>query len=266
MIIMRCRFAKYVTLILLAAASGVHLSCDKVSTLSDSNVILSAEVKSSFPVGLQFDTPVIEGEKIILPLRFGKYLFPAKINLDFKTAGKIPAILGPDDEGFLSFDSPANIRYIYVVSESGLTKKYQVSVRILPSGDLAEIEELNSYIVSGTDTSSVASYIDPVKSEVTIYTHKTNFPLSLVPDIKLSPGATFSGYTAGTKFNFNEPGSFTTLQVISESGRLQNWKIFLKIIIPAENNFEGVPEEVKIRLNNAVKAISPSVIDRKSVV
>lgn len=260
MIIMRCRIAKYVTLILLAAASGVHLSCDKVSTLSDSNVILSAEVKSSFPVGLQFDTPVIEGEKIILPLRFGKYLFPAKINLDFKTAGKIPAILGPDDEGFLSFDSPANIRYLYVVSESGLTKKYQVSVRILPSGDLAEIEELNSYIVSGTDTSSVASYIDPVKSEVTIYTHKTNFPLSLVPDIKLSPGATFSGYTAGTKFNFNEPGSFTTLQVISESGRLQNWNIFLKIIIPAENNFEGVPEEVKIRLNNAVKAISPSVI------
>lgn len=260
MIIMRCRIAKYVTLILLAAASGVHLSCDKVSTLSDSNEIISAEVKSSSPEGLLFDTPVIEGEKIILPLRFGKFLFPARICLNFQTIEKIPAILGMDNEGYISFESPANIRYIHVVSKSGLTKKYQVSIRALPSGDLAEIEEFNSYAVSGSDTSSVASYIDPVKSEITIYTSQTNFPLSLIPQIKLSPGASFSGYVSGNKLNFNESGLFTTLRVMSESGRIQNWKIYLKNIVPADVNSDDITAEVKFRLNNAVKSILPSVI------
>lgn len=260
MIIMRCRFVKYVVLTLIVVASGVAVSCDKVSTLSDSNEILSAEVKSSYPDGLQFDTPVIEGDKIILPLRFGKYLFPVRINLDFKTAERIAAILGMDSEGYLSFESPANIRYIHVVSESGLTKKYQVSIRTLPSGDLAEIEEFNSFTVSGSDTSSVASYIDPVRSEVTVYTSKTNYPLSLLPQMKLSPGASFFGYVTGSKLNFNETGSFSTVQVVSESGRTQNWKIYLKNVIPADNNTSELPSDVQYRFDNAVKLLSPSVI------
>lgn len=260
MIIMRCRIVKYVVLKLIVVASLVPVSCDKVSTLSDSNEILSAEVKSSYPDGLQFDTPVIEGEKIILPLRFGKYLFPARINLDIKTAEKIPAVLGMDDEGFLAFESPANIRYIHVVSESGLTKKYQVSIRTLPSGDLAEIEEFHSFAVTGSDTSSIASYIDPVRSEVTVYTSKTNYPLSLQPQMKLSTGASFLGYITGSKLIFNESGSSSTVKVISESGRIQNWKIYLKNVIPADNNTAELADDVQYRFENAVKSLSPSVI------
>jgi len=260
MIIMRCRIVKYVVLTLIVVASGVAVSCDKVSTLSDSNEILSAEVKATYPDGLLFDTPIIGGEKIILPLRYGKYLFPAKIILDFKTSEKIPAILGLDNEGCISFDSPANIRYIHVVSESGLTKKYQVSIRTLPSGDLAEIEEFNTVAVSGSDTSATASYIDPVRSEITVFTSKTNYPFSLLPQIKLSAGASFTGYVAGSKLNFSEPGSFGTIQVKSESGRTQNWKIYLKNVVPTDNNTSELPADVQYRLGNAIKSLSPVVI------
>lgn len=257
---MQCRIGKFIVSTLFYAASGVFVSCDKVNTLSDRNEIVAATVKVTEPAGIIFDTPEVEGERITLPLRFGKYLFPARISLDFTTEEKVSGILGREEDGFLTFEGTDNLKYVNVVAESGLTKRYEICIEVLPSRDLAEIEEFLLQGNSANTPVSLESYTDATKSEVTLYTPGSVFPVSITPLIKLSPGASFSGYKPGDPISFLSENSFKEILLTSESGRSQNWKLFLKnAVIINSSNSGTIPADVAERLNMAVKSALPAV-------
>ena len=239
----------------------LSLSCRKVSELSDNYNISTISITGGKPANAVFDTPRIEGKKIIIPLRFGKYLFPLDVKLDVKTEKSIDKILGFDTDGYIRFESILSINEISVVAESGMTAKYEVVLEEIPSNDLAEVEKFTVKSSQPEDCYLInEALIDYTNYTIGIYTISTIAPFTIVPEITLSAGAGFKDYKANTPIVFESLSAQKNLSVISESGREEMWKIKLS---PARlftiQNSSQVPDDVSDRINfgiNDVKAIA----------
>lgn len=229
----------------------LSLSCQKVSELSDNNNISTISITGGKPANAAFDTPRIEGKKIIIPLRFGKYLFPIDVKLDVKTEETVDKILGFDADGYIRFESILSINEISVVAESGMTAKYEVVLEEIPSNDLAEVEKFTVKSSQPDNCSLInEALIDYSNTTISIYTISTIFPFTVVPEITLSAGAGFKDYKANTPIVFESLSAKKNLSIISESGREETWKIILS---PAKHfniqNASQVPDDVYDRIN-----------------
>ncbi|MFA5662273.1 MAG: hypothetical protein WC923_08265, partial [Bacteroidales bacterium] len=85
---------KYRHLILPFLSFALFFQCVKVSELDDNADISSCGITAVSPQAVVFDTPVVEGDGITLPMDYGKYEFPVTVTLVIKTAQKIDKILG----------------------------------------------------------------------------------------------------------------------------------------------------------------------------
>jgi hypothetical protein len=249
------------TLLILLVLLVLSVSCRKVSELSDNNNISTVSISGVKPANAVFDAPRIEGKKIIIPLRFGKYLFPLDVKLDVEKEQGTDKILGLGADGYIRFESILSINEISVVAESGLTAKYEVVLEEIPSNDLAEVEKFTVKTSQPENCSLInEALIDYTNSTINIYTISTIVPFTIVPEITLSAGAGFKDYKANTPIVFESLSAQKSLSIISESGKEEIWKISLS---PAKHfsiqNSSQVPDDVLDRLNfgtTGVKATS----------
>ncbi len=238
-----------ITLILLIQFA--LFSCQKVSELSDNNSISKVSIADGKPAGAIFDIPKVEGKKIIIPLRFGKYLFPLDVKLDVKTEESIDKVLGFDADGYIRFESITSIKEISVVAESGMTAKYEVVLEEIPTNDLAEVEKftIKSSIPDNFNLINEA-IIDYPNKTIGIYSISTTAPFTILPEITLSAGAGFKEYKANDPIVFESLSNQKNLKIISESGKEESWKI---TVSPA-----------KLFTINSASQIPPDVLDRIS--
>ena len=249
-------------IILILLIQFTLLSCQKVSELSDNNSISKVSIIGGKPAEAIFDNPRVEGKKIIIPLRFGKYLFPLDVKLDVKTDGLIDKILGFDADGYIRFESIISINEISVVAESGMTAKYEVVLEEIPSNDLAEIEKftIKSSLPENFNLINEA-VIDFPNKTIGIYIISNTVPFTIIPEVTLSAGAGFKEYKAKDPIVFESLSTQKNLKIISESGKEESWKI---TISPAKlftiNNVSQIPDDVSDRINFGTNRVNYNVV------
>ena len=246
-----------VLLLILTLIIMVSFSCRKVSELSDNNTIATILVSGEKPEEVVFDTPRIEDKKIIIPLRFGKYLFPLQVKLDIKTEMSVDKILGFDYQGYLTFESISSINVISVVAKSGMTSKYEVVLEELPSNDLSEVEKFTVKTHLPQEYNFISeALIDEPTSTVRIFSISNSIPFTIVPEIILSAGASLKDYKANDPITFETLSAKKNFKIVSESGREQVWQVTLSpaTILNAQNESE-IPLDVAQRLSLEVNRI-----------
>lgn len=221
------KYSNIVKIVLkLMILSSILFSCDKVSKLSDLNQITEAEIISVSPEGVVLEKPLVNDGTISIPVKVGKYLFPIRIKLQLKSTGNNIKILGIDSEGFIEFRETSSIKVINIVSESGLTKSYDVKLYILPSNEISEITTLliTKNNITGFPVAE-DGYANPITSTVNVFTTSPSYPITITPLITISSGAKIIGWNTGDKLTFSLGGETKTLKILSESGREEEWKI-----------------------------------------
>jgi hypothetical protein len=119
---------KYRHLILTLISFTLLAQCVKVSELDDNAHISSCGITAVSPQAVIFDTPVVEGDQITLPMDYGKYEFPVTVTLDIKTAQKIDKILGMDEGNTLIFENEGIVRKSHLIALSGVVHTYEVRI------------------------------------------------------------------------------------------------------------------------------------------
>lgn len=214
--------------------SVLLFSCDKVSNLSDSNQIEEVIIEDVLPAHVILDKPALTEGLITIPVKLGKYYFPIKVKLDIKTSHNGIKILGIDNDGYIEFQEYSSVKSVYVVSESGLTKSYDIKLDVLPSNEISEIISFYTGEIAGPVGTEISEegYPNPTNSTVTLFLTSSQFPLTIKPLIKISKGAKITGWSTGESITFMLPEETKKLKLISESGREEEWRIIIKNAVP----------------------------------
>lgn len=246
------RFVIFRRLLQIAILFVLLISCDKVSNLSDKNQIEEVIIKDVFPEQVVLEKPSLIEGTITIPVKLGKYYFPIKVKLDFKTSHKSIRILGVDESGFIEFKEYSSIKSIFVVSESGLTKSYDIKLEILPSNEISEITSfLTGEVVTPAGTEiAEEGYSNPANSSVTLYLTNPHFPLVIKPLITVSKGAKIAGWSPGETITFLFPEETKKFKILSESGREEQWSVILKNAIPYDKTNSSELQTVYDKLNS----------------
>ena len=232
-------------------------SCEKVSQLSNNNTIVDFSIENVAPEGVVLKEPIINDNSIEIPVLVGKYLFPIKIKpvigLDDKTA----KILGIPDSGTLEFESYTSVKTINIVSQSGMTKRYEVKLTLLPTKESSDILSFKTTSDSGSGLIIAKDgYPDPTKLSVTIFAINSSFPLTLKPEINISEGATISNWTDGELLTFTLQGETKKLNILSESGRQEEWTINIKNAIGENLANQAILSSISDRMHNPFSSLN----------
>lgn len=224
--------------------AALLFSCEKVAQLSDENSIVNVSIHSVSPDDVILETPLIDGNSVTIPIQYGKYLFPIRVNPIIECSDKNIKILGLDNDGSIEFANQSSIKTVNIVSSSGLTKRYEFKVNLLPSKEISEIvtfqttQESNSHFFIAKD-----GFVDPTESIVSLYSINPTYPLTIKPLIGISDGAKILNWNNGDEVTFSFQGETIKLNLLSESGREEEWSI---IMLSPISEFIADPEEVSI--------------------
>jgi len=212
---------KYRHLILTLISFTLVAQCVKVSELDDNADISSCGITAVSPQAVVFDSPVLEGNRIILPMDYGKYEFPVTVALDIKTAQKIDKILGMDESNTLVFENEGTIRKIHLIALSGVVRTYEIRIEVAPRNDLASVSAA-TLLEFTPDNFLLARevMIDLVENHVVIYalTGQT-LPINISLQMELSPGAHLDDQQAVQSFTINAYDTAIPFTVTAESGK-----------------------------------------------
>lgn len=230
--------------------SALLLSCEKVSQLSDYNTIEEFSIENVSPGGVILQEPVLQENSIEIPVVVGKYLFPITIKPVINFKDDAVKVIGLDNDGKIEFESSTSVKSINIVSQSGMTRRYEIKLKILPSKESSEIIKFK--IISSTDNSlkiGQEGFADPTESKVTLFAINPSYPLSINPLIVLSEGAIIDNWTDGGFLTFSLQGETKKLNVLSESGRKEEWSISVKNAISEKNSSPEVKSSIYQRMN-----------------
>ena len=235
---------KYRHLILPFLSLALFFQCVKVSELDDNADISSCGITAVSPQEVVFDTPVVEGDQITLPMDYGKYEFPVTVTLDIKTAQKIDKILGMDEGNTLLFENEGTIRKIHLIALSGVVHTYEIRIEVAPRSDLASVKAaaLQDY---SPDNFPLARevIIDLVENRVVIFALKgQTLPLNVSLQMELSPGARLDDGQAIQDFSINAYDTAIPFTVTAESGKKETWSVILTGITPVEDISQTQPD------------------------
>ncbi|MDR2584772.1 MAG: PCMD domain-containing protein [Prevotellaceae bacterium] len=219
-------------------ASLTIFTCDKVRELDDCAVISKVEIEVVSPAAVVLGTPVIDSDRISIPLIFGKYLFPIEMEIKIDTEQKIDKILGFQEKNRVLFESIEDLIRIDLIALSGVVTSYILNIQEVPSRDNAEIERFDilSWNPDHFLFASTPRY-DLINEVINIVGISTHFPFTVVPNIIVSDGAHIEGYTTGEAFTFPSYNTQLPVKVVAESGKESTWQIKLsqaQIITPTQ--------------------------------
>jgi len=170
--------------------AGICLTtCEKVNELDDNAQISAVKIESTTHAVLLGD-PRIEKEEVLIPLIFGKYLFPIEIRVEIHTAQTIDKILGIGADKSIVFESLDDINRIDIIALSGVVHSYVFKLTEVPSREGANIEKFeisswspDSFLFTKTP------YYDIINGFVEIIGIGEQFPFTVFPHITVSVGA-----------------------------------------------------------------------------
>lgn len=206
------------------------VSCEDVKEMDDNASVKAVAITQVEPQQAVFTTPVVDDQSVVLPLDYGKYLFPLTVTLDISTSQKIDKILGFDQGTSLTFDTPQSTRKIHLIAISGVVHTYTISIEVAPRSEEADITscELRSFTPSSFLLALQPS-INEMDATVNFYAvaSQDQFPLSVDVSLTTSEGSTMEGYSAGTPVRFDSYTREIPITLIASSGKTKEWKLRL---------------------------------------
>ena len=233
-------------------------TCDRVNDLDDSATISAVRVEATTP-SIIIGAPQIEQDDVIIPLIFGKYLFPIEIEVTITTAQTIDKILGLDAGQRMVFESLDDINRIDLIALSGVVHSYIFRLLEVPSRESADIEQCN--IVSWAPEHFLfvpAPLYDIILGHITIIGIHNDFPFTLTPEFTVSEGARLDSWSTGQSLTFTSYDTQFSLKVVAESGKERLWRVMLKqadIITPAQ----APNADVRARLSLSAQTMAVSL-------
>jgi len=222
----------------------------RFTQLSDDNTIEKFSIENVSPGGVILQEPVIQESSIEIPVVVGKYLFPISIKPIINFKDEAVKVIGLDSDGKIEFESSTSVKFINIVSQSGMTRRYEIKLKILPSKESSEI--ISFTILSSPNNSVLIAregFADPTESKVTLFTIDPSYPLSINPLIIVSEGAIIDNWTVGGLLTFSLQGETKKLNILSESGRKEEWSISVKNAISEKNSSPEVKSSIYQRMN-----------------
>ncbi|MCL2728363.1 MAG: hypothetical protein FWD56_08280, partial [Bacteroidales bacterium] len=235
---MRWKGLKIVSAGLLMVAGICLATCDNVKDLDDNARISVVKIEVASPSAVLLGDPQIEKEEVVIPLIFGKYLFPIEIRVDIQTVQTIDKILGLSAGNGMVFESLEEINRIDLVALSGVVHSYIFKLNEVPSSEDANIEKFE--ITSWTPDSFLfirAPHYDVINGVIEIIGVSNHFPFTITPRITISDGAKMETSVAVNSFTFTSYTTQFPIKVVAESGKERLWQIGVKqaqIIRPQE--------------------------------
>ena len=207
-------------------------TCAKVSEMSDEARITSVCIDAISPVAVLLQAPEIDENEVVIPLAFGKYLFPIELDIAIQTSVGVTATLGLENGKHLRFSHLDDIAEVHLIAESGAPHTYTFKLREIPLNEGVNIEKftLNSHEPTSFLLIEDAVY-DWAESRIAFWGLGTEFPLSLHPEIVLSEGARLAAQADQPPYTFNSYDNRFSLPVIAESGKERLWELILKPVI-----------------------------------
>ncbi len=206
------------------------VQCVQVKEMDDNADIVSCDIIESAPQAVVFNDPIIEADRVVLPMEYGKYEFPVTVSFAVKTKQTIDKILGFDPENTLVFETPETVRKLHLVAQSGVVHTYEFAISVKERSDLAEIRSIELHDVSPENFLIAPAPILKVASsaiEILGIDNGGKFPLTLSLAFKLSEGASIEDGTESMTFTFDDYGQETTVVVKADSGKKQVWTVCL---------------------------------------
>ncbi|MGL5016190.1 MAG: PCMD domain-containing protein [Bacteroidales bacterium] len=214
--------------LLIIISPFLWISCTDLDSLSDETEIKSVDILEYSPSSIILESAVIDNEKreITIPVVYGKYQFPMNIKLDINAPNS--QVLGIDINSPILFSSIDSNVDFYLSSESGLVHPWKIKFleNALPEGNLVQRFDVLSHL----PVEAVMSYrpeIDASQGTIKLLLASANYPLIIVPEIKISVDAALSGISNGKSIVFDDVESEFKFTVTSASGNTKQWVISL---------------------------------------
>lgn len=225
---------------MVTALAGSLYSCVNVDKLSDENTIESFTVISHSPSSVILGEAVIGDDAITIPVKYGTDKFPIKLTGEVGYSRKVDITVGADPTGELVFGSFDDKKEFYVMAESGLSRKYVIS---LVEAEYSVSHEIAFEPVSVTPGDAMIYGKARIEGEeLLIPVIDPQFPVTVVPRF-FGDDIGFEGFENGkTAFVFDDTESAHTISVIDESTGAQRdfaLKIgILELVSGADGDYE----------------------------
>ena len=247
---------KVVSIMVFAAMATV---CTPVKELDDSAQISAVRVETVIPPAVLLGEPQIEGDDVIIPLIFGKYLFPIEIQVNISAFQNIDKILGLNPNKSMVFESLHDINRVDLIAMSGVVHSYIFQLQEVPSREEADIEkfDITAWFPESFLFVHTPNY-DIINGNIEIIGISEHFPFTIFPHITVSQGAHLPIHLLPEDYTFTSYNTQIPLRVMAESGRERTWQVRLKqaqIISPAQ----APNADVRERLSIQTQAINVSV-------
>lgn len=235
---------KYRHLILAFLSFALFFQCVKVSELDDNADISSCGITAVSPQVVVFDTPVVEGDRITLPMDYGKYEFPVTVTLDIQTGQTIDKILGMDEGNTLLFENEGTIRKIHLIALSGVVHTYEILIEVAPRSDLASVLAATLEDFTPEDFLLAREIgVDLVDNQVVIYALAgQTLPLNVSLRMELSPGSHMDNKQPVQSFTISAYDTAIPFTITAESGKKETWSVVLTGITLLEDLSQTQPD------------------------
>lgn len=244
-------------LLLTLILSTFLVSCEKVSELSDSATITAFKVNNQSVAEIVLATPIVRNDSIILPVSYGKYMFPLTLQGTPTLEGDRAKILNINFAEEQTFDEIDSFKVFYVSAASGATKKWVICFEALASSEETDITGFEIESITPSDFLMSAPVFRKTQSAIYMMAIEGTLPVTIVPKVTTSPGSTIIDYKAGDPIKFSEYDKLKEFTVKSESGQQQQWYVGLYKAVAAT---DGVTSpEILARLNIAEDTFKSTV-------
>ena len=232
-------------------------TCTRVSEMSDAVRLTSVRIDAVSPSAVLLQAPEIEGKEVVIPLAFGKYLFPIEITLSVQSNAS--AIIGLEKS--LYFESLDDIKEVHLIAESGVPHTYTFTLREIPLKEGVDVEKFS---LKSHEPSSFLLIENPVydwaESRIAFWALGTEFPLTLHTEMILSEGAKLATDADLPPYTFTSLSSRFSLPVVAESGKQRRWELALMPVICWDGVSSLLPDiEERLMLSKDMcELLSPS--------
>ena len=245
------------------------VTCDKVNELSDDATIASLTIETVTPVAVIPGTPEIGTDEVIIPLVFGKYLFPIQMEVTISTGQEIDKILWHSEDKSLSFESLYDIYQIELISLSGVVHSYTFRLQEVQSLEDADIEKFEiTFWSPASFLFAHTPYYNIIDGTIEIIGISDHFPLTITPHITVSEGASLSVFAMPLNITFPSYDSYSSIPVTAQSGKERLWQIKLKqaqVVPPLEAPNTDIRERISLSSPSISATLSGGDAEIKSI-
>lgn len=219
-------------IILLLFGFIFFFSCTKVDKLSDEANIVSFQI-TQVTDGVDIDRPniTINNNTVAIPLLYGRKFFPLKLAADIQFSSTTEDIISTDASPLnlkeFTFKDVYSKQNFYLISESGIPHLAEIVLIDNPNAEITgftiQNHEADTYIIQFHDNNIRI-----------VFKQNIDWPITIEPEISITPGATFTNYKPGEPLIFAPFENTKKITLRAEDGDEKTWNI--QIVSSIENS------------------------------